>query len=68
MLRVPSASNGERADDLLRAVVAQIDRHRRELNADAGLRQVRVTVRFRDGRARFAQIERASESELEGED
>jgi hypothetical protein len=56
------------ADELLRAVVAQIDRHRRELNADGGLRQVRLTVRFREGRVRYAQIERASESDLENGD
>jgi hypothetical protein len=53
------------ADELLRAVVAQIDRHRRELNADPGLRQVRLTVRFREGRVRYAQIERVSEAELD---
>jgi hypothetical protein len=47
--------------------VAQIDRHRRELNTDPGLRQVRLTVRFREGRIRYAQIERASESDFDGE-
>jgi hypothetical protein len=70
MSRIPSVPDGERrapADDLLRAVVAQIDRHRRELNADTGLRQVRLTVRFQGGCIRYAQIERASESDLEDE-
>jgi hypothetical protein len=65
LLSVPGDGRRAPADDLLRAVVAQIDRHRRELNSDPGLRQVRLTVRFRDGRVRYAQIERASECELE---
>jgi hypothetical protein len=56
------------ADELLRAIVAQIDRHRRELNADPGLRQVRLTVRFREGRVRYAQIERVSEAELDDQE
>ena len=63
----PDAGRRTPADELLRAVVAQIDRHRRELNADPLLRQVRLTVRFREGRIRYAQIERASESDLDGE-
>ena len=66
---VSAPGDGRRspADELLRAVVAQIDRHRRELNTDPGLRQVRLTVRFREGRIRYAQIERASESDFDGE-
>jgi hypothetical protein len=64
---VPGDGRRSPADELLRAVVAQIDRHRRELNADPGLRQVRLTVRFREGRIRYAQVERASESDLDGE-
>ena len=69
-LSVADNGNGKRitpADELLRALIAQVDRYRHELNADPGLRQVRLTIRFRDGRVRFAQIERASESDLEDE-